>query len=162
MSKSFCRISQNKSIDSPKFEIGYISDPYNSGSSTPGLKLKSRKINARRISRFNSIYEQNSKRSTKKGRKSLIGITIMDMKNIEEEIKNKILIMKYYVQIEMRQVYGDTILDQFLNSSTTSNENSSNNSSNYENNANNENINENSFKSIKRYMTSKSDKKENK
>ena len=126
MSKLLSKFSTNQLNNPQKYEMRNNSGSFNNfnDNTTTDLKSKNTKIFTGRISRFNTAYEQNNtKRLSKCRRKSLIGLTIMDMKNIEEEIKNKILQMKYFIQIEMKQIYGDTLLEKFLKSSTVNKEN---------------------------------------
>ena len=158
-----------------KYEMGYLSDSsHNFSSTSPDRKLKNRKINPGRISRFNTVHDHkqsNTKKFSKNRRRSLIGLTIMDKKNIEEEIKNKILEMKYNIQMEIKQIYGDSLFEKFLNASTSNNEKSENseNNGNNENNEksenkeNNENEkkNENFNKTIEKNILAKNDKEEN-
>ena len=118
-------------------------------------KQKNSKINVGKISLFNTANRRRSStKFTKVRRRSLIGLTLMDLKNIEEEIKNKIVIMKYYVEEEMKKVYGDTLLEKFLN--TTGN----GNNENYKKNLS-KNEYENFNKTTEKNITIKSDEEEN-
>ena len=161
MSKSVSKYSSSKFNNSHEF--GHLSDTFHSfDPSVTDIGQKNRKMNSGRLSLFNTVNERRgSKRLSKCRRRSLVGVSIMDMKNIEESTKNKILEMKYHVQIEMGRKYGDTLLEQFLNSSTISKENNEINS-NSDINRNNRNTNVNSNKAIEKNMTNKNNKKENK
>ena len=157
MLRSLSKYSSGKLSISEKYELGHLSGTFhNLGTNTSDQNQKNRKSNAGRHSLFNTIIDSKGSKKTSK-RRSLIGVTIMDMKNIEEAMKNRILEMRCHIQVQMDQIYGDTILDEFLNSNLSSNESN-------ENYGNNINIveNESSIKPFGKNMTSKSDKAENK